>query len=207
MKRTTYAFGMFITIISVSLCGCGKKSDTAKKTSQKISVIDNDIEKANTTSGEVYTKEEVEDIVKKALEEADKKSVEEAAPSTIDEASTVEPDQYDTSENDSMTTEQKNAVKAASDYLSFSSFSHKGLVDQLSSEYGNRYPKDVAEFAVCYLEDNGMVDWNEQAGRVAKEYLDLTSFSREALIEQLTSEYGSQFTQEQAEYAVRQIGY
>ncbi|WP_408606168.1 Ltp family lipoprotein [Acetitomaculum ruminis] len=36
--------------------------------------------------------------------------------------------------------------------------------------------------------------------------MDLTAFSRQGLIEQLTSPYGSQFTQEQAEYAVNQLG-
>ena len=102
---------------------------------------------------------------------------------------------------------QQNAIKEAVKYLNYSSFSRQGLIDQLSSEYGSQFSKEDAEYAVAYLEDHEMVDWNEQAVKEARRYLDYSSFSRDGLIDQLTSEYGSQFTQEQAEYAVGQVGY
>ena len=99
---------------------------------------------------------------------------------------------------DKMTAEQKNAYQAAKDYLDFSAFSRKGLINQLSSEYGSNYPKKVATFVVDLLETEGAVDWYEQAERAAKEYLDFSSFSKAELIQQLESEYGSQFTHDQA---------
>ena len=101
---------------------------------------------------------------------------------------------------------KEQAIKSAKSYLDFSSFSKQGLIDQLSSDYGDKYTKDIAAAAVDYLEQNGMVDWKEQAAKSAKKYLDFTSFSRQGLIDQLTSEYGDKFTLEQAEYGVSQVG-
>lgn len=106
-----------------------------------------------------------------------------------------------------MTMGQRNAVGAASDYLEFSAFSRAGLFDQLTSEYGSKFPEEDAEFAISYLEENGLVDWNEQAVKAAESYLEFSSFSKEGLIDQLSSEYGSQFTREQAEYAAEQVGF
>ena len=50
------------------------------------------------------------------------------------------------------------------------------------------------------------MDWNAEAAEAAKDYLSYTSFSRAGLIDQLTSQYGSQFTRAQAEYGVSQAG-
>ncbi len=47
-----------------------------------------------------------------------------------------------------------------------------------------------------------VVDWNEQAARAAKSYLETQAFSRKALIEQLSSDYGDGFTHAQAVYGV-----
>ncbi|MCB1030632.1 MAG: Ltp family lipoprotein [Acidimicrobiales bacterium] len=46
----------------------------------------------------------------------------------------------------------------------------------------------------------------EQAIRAAQSYLDFTAFSRQGLSDQLSSEYGSQFTVEQATHGARQAG-
>ena len=45
---------------------------------------------------------------------------------------------------------------------------------------------------------------NEQAAKSAKNYLDNSAFSRQGLIEQLSSEYGDGFTYAQAVYGVNQ---
>ncbi len=103
-------------------------------------------------------------------------------------------------------TATKNAYKSAKNYLSFTSFSKKGLIQQLSAEYGDKYTLELATAAVQFLEDNGEVDWNEQAYKTAKNYLSFTSFSREGLINQLTAEYGDKYTLEQAEYAANKVG-
>ncbi len=99
--------------------------------------------------------------------------------------------------SDGLTLSQKNALKQAKNYLSFTSFSAKGLVEQLEFE---GYPHDDAVFAVS----NCGADWNEQAYQKAVSYLSMTAFSRQGLIEQLEFEG---FTSEQAEYALQKLGY
>ena len=109
-------------------------------------------------------------------------------------------EETDESEKVEMTAGQKNAYKAAKNYLEFMSFSKDGLINQLSSEYGDGYSVEDAEFAVNYLEENGEVDWNEQAYKAAKNYLNTMSFSLDNLINQLESDAGDKYTHEQAVY-------
>ena len=105
-----------------------------------------------------------------------------------------------------MTLSQENAVKEARSYLNTMAFSRKGLIEQLSSEFGSEFPLADAEFAVNYLEKNNEVDWNFQAAKSAKEYLATQSFSCNGLIEQLSSDFGGKFTQAQATYGANQAG-
>ena len=83
-----------------------------------------------------------------------------------------------------------------------SGFSRDGLIDQLSSSFGNGYSKEVATVAVDSLE----ADWNEQAKRAAAEYLQMQGFSCRELIGQLSSSYGNKFTKAQAAYGAKQAG-
>ncbi len=53
-----------------------------------------------------------------------------------------------------MTNEQQRAYNSVLKYLEFMPFSKQGLIDQLSSEYGDNFPEDVAKFAVKALEKN-----------------------------------------------------
>ena len=103
-----------------------------------------------------------------------------------------------------MTASQQQAVDAAQGYLQLGSgFSAYGLEKQLTSKYGSGFSQADAQFAIKYLHP----DWNAQAVAAAKSYMDLGSgFSRSSLIEQLTSQYGSGFTQAQAEYAASKVG-
>lgn len=139
---------------------------------------DNDTTADSTTSDEVATEETAEE------------ETEEATP--VDEF-------------DSWTSEQQHAYKAGLNYLDFKGFSKQGLIDQLSSEYGDGYPVDVAEFAVNKIEERGEVDWVEQAKRSAQDYLDFSDFSKQGLIDQLSSEYGDKYTVEQATEAVEAV--
>ena len=106
--------------------------------------------------------------------------------------------------NSSMTAAQQQAVDSAKSYLSGGmGFSEQGLLKQLTSSYGEGFSKSDAQFAISYLHP----DWNAQAVQSAKNYLSGgQGFSRQSLIEQLTSSYGEGFTQAQAEYAVSQVG-
>ena len=54
--------------------------------------------------------------------------------------------------------------------------------------------------------DSMNVDWNAQAVKSAKDYLSQQGFSCSALIDQLDSSYGEQFTVDQATYGAQQAG-
>lgn len=101
-----------------------------------------------------------------------------------------------------LTPSQQNAIRSAQSYLDFMAFSRLGLIDQLSSEYGDQYPVEDATFAV----DSLNVDWNEQAIKAAKSYLDFQAFSCQGLIDQLSSDYGDQYTVEQATVGAQAAG-
>jgi host cell surface-exposed lipoprotein/uncharacterized protein DUF2510 len=102
----------------------------------------------------------------------------------------------------SYTVSQEQAIGSAKNYLSISGFSRSGLIQQLSSSYGDGFSKADATFAVNHIK----VDWNEQAVRSAKNYLSISHFSRAGLIQQLSSSYGDGYTVAQATYAVNHVG-
>lgn len=110
-------------------------------------------------------------------------------------------------EKPKLTLQQQNAIRSAEQYLDYMPFSRAGLLQQLTSEYGEGYPAEDAEFAVATLEQTGKVDWNAEAAEAAQSYLDMTSFSRDGLFEQLTSSYGAGFTPEQANAGLTAVGY
>lgn len=97
---------------------------------------------------------------------------------------------------------ERNARLKAAQYLSFIGFSRLGLIQQLSSPFGDKF--SVAD--ATYGTDVQNANWNAQAARKARNYLDLMPFSREGLIEQLSSPAGDQFTRAEAEFGVRQVG-
>ena len=49
-------------------------------------------------------------------------------------------------------------------------------------------------------------DWNAQAARSTVTYLELSGFSCQGLIDQLSSEFGEKYTVEQATYGATQAG-
>lgn len=95
-----------------------------------------------------------------------------------------------------VTVSQKNAVAKAKAYLSYTAFSHDGLVAQL--EYEQFSAADAT-----YGADNSGADWNVQAAKKAKDYMSYSSFSRGSLIDQLEYE---KFTPDQAAYGASAVG-
>jgi hypothetical protein len=102
----------------------------------------------------------------------------------------------------SLTQPQQNAVRSAKQYLDLKGFSRDGLINQLSSEYGDGYTVADATAAV----DSLNTDWNEEAAQSAKEYLQMQGFSCQGLIKQLSSSFGDKYTVSQATYGARQAG-
>ena len=94
--------------------------------------------------------------------------------------------------------EYMNALKKAETYATTMHMSKKGLYNQLTSEYGEQFPADAAQYAV----DNVKANWNANALEKAKTYQSDMSMSKNAIYDQLISEYGEQFTKEEAQYAI-----
>jgi hypothetical protein len=102
----------------------------------------------------------------------------------------------------SLTNPQRNAVRSANAYLDMSGFSREGLVQQLSSSFGDGYNVLDARAAV----DSLSINWNAQAARSAGQYLQMMGFSCSGLIEQLSSNAGDKYTVSQATYGAQQAG-
>ncbi|WP_422659133.1 Ltp family lipoprotein [Paenibacillus sp. EC2-1] len=94
--------------------------------------------------------------------------------------------------------EHKSALIKAEMYAKTMSMSKAGIYDQLTSEYGEAFPKEAAQYAI----DNIEFDWKEAALKKAQSYAESMSMSDSAIYDQLISEYGEKFTKEEAQYAI-----
>lgn len=117
-----------------------------------------------------------------------------------EDVQTDEPEAEPETEPD-VPTEYKSALTKAESYSEMMHMSKQGIYDQLTSEYGEQFSADAAQYAI----DNLDADYKANALEKAKEYQETMSMSPEAIRDQLTSEYGEQFTQEEADYAVENL--
>lgn len=95
-------------------------------------------------------------------------------------------------------TEYKSALRKAKVYSDTMSMSKAGLYDQLTSEYGEKFTAEAAQYAI----DNVEADWKENALEKAKIYQETMSMSPSAIYDQLISAYGEKFAKEEAQYAI-----
>ena len=99
----------------------------------------------------------------------------------------------------------QDAYETALVYIDMMGFSRQGLIDQLTSEWGDGFSLEEATIAVDALENNGAVDWNEQAVKAAIDYAEKMNYSEATILEELESDYSGKFTHEQAAYAIEHI--
>lgn len=203
MKKIVSVFAV-LTLVSVIFCGCGSSSsdENAEKKAPPIGVID--VNKGTSDDESVVSDAPAASDEPAAALDQLQDYVE--SPEFMDDVSLPDMPEHDV-DLSGMTLSQQNAVKTALNYVDLMAFSKEGLIEQISSEYADGFPREDAEFAVSYLEKNKLVDWNVEAAQCARNYLDIMSFSRDGLYQQMTSESGDKFTKEQAEYALSQVGY
>ena len=79
--------------------------------------------------------------------------------------------------------------------------SKAGIYDQLTSEYGEQFTPEEAQYAI----DNLQADWKANALERAKSYQESMDMTPAAIRDQLVSEYGEQFTPEEADYAIENL--
>lgn len=109
-------------------------------------------------------------------------------------------DETDSSSKESdVPREYKNAVSTVDDYQeAMGDMSYQGLMEQLTSDAGEGYPQEAAEYALSHVK----INYNQNALECAKNYQENMPMSDQQLMEQLTSQDGEGFTQEQAQYAM-----
>ncbi|WP_036931357.1 Ltp family lipoprotein [Proteocatella sphenisci] len=95
-------------------------------------------------------------------------------------------------------TEYKSALKKAEIYDDTMHMSKVGLYDQLVSEYGEKFSKEAAQYAI----DNIDADWKYNALKKAESYQETMAMSPSAIYDQLISDYGEKFTNQEAQYAI-----
>ncbi len=91
-------------------------------------------------------------------------------------------------------TEFKSALTKAKVYSDSMHMSKDALYDQLTSEYGEKFTQEAAQYAI----DNVDANWNENALNKAKIYQKDMAMSPSAIYDQLVSEYGEKFTEEES---------
>lgn len=97
--------------------------------------------------------------------------------------------------------EYKSALSQAGTYSKTMHMSKQGVYDQLVSEFGGKFSKEAAQYAI----DNVSADWNANALAQAKTYQDTMHLSPSAIKDQLISQYGAKFTQAEADYAIQHL--
>lgn len=94
--------------------------------------------------------------------------------------------------------EYENALKKAEMYAKTMHMSKQGVYDQLTSEYGEKFPATAAQYAI----DNMQADWNANALEKARIYQKTLHMSKNAIYAQLSSAFGEKFTEAEAQYAI-----
>lgn len=170
-KRSLLILGTAI-MLSCGVVGCGSESKPTPKAVEK---------QAEETT--------------KSVEEVNEKVEEEQV---VQEEQLTNEEVNSTAKEEQVSTEYKNALKSAQGYSDMMHMSKAEIYDQLTSEYGGRFPADAAQYAV----DNVEADFKHNALESAKTYYEMMSMSKQAIYDQLISEYGDKFTAEEAQYAI-----
>ena len=79
--------------------------------------------------------------------------------------------------------------------------SKQGIYDQLTSDAGDKFSPEAAQYAV----DNLKANYNENALKSAKTYQQEMNMSTEGIRDQLTSDAGEKFTPDEANYAIQHL--
>ena len=107
----------------------------------------------------------------------------------------------ETKEDTSVPKEYHNALHKAENYSKMMHMSKQRIYDQLTSEYGDQFDVEVAQYAI----DNLNVDYKENALKCGENYKKTMHMSKARIYDQLTSENGEKFTSEEAQYAIDNI--
>ena len=103
--------------------------------------------------------------------------------------------------DESVPMEYKSALVKAESYANGLDMSKKAVYKQLTSEYGENFPKEAADYAIERVE----ADWKKNALNKANSYANDQYMSKKSVYEQLISEHGEEFTKDEADYAISKV--
>ena len=95
----------------------------------------------------------------------------------------------ETKEDTSVPKEYRNALRSAKTYSDMMHMSKQGIYDQLTSEYGDQFDVEAAQYAI----DNLNADYNENALKCGENYKKTMHMSKARIYDQLTSKNGENF--------------
>lgn len=98
--------------------------------------------------------------------------------------------------------EYKSALAKAKSYSKLMHMSKQRIYEQLISPYGEKFSESAATWAIQNLTG---INWKQNALEKAKSYQNSMHMSPERIRDQLTSEYGEKFTQEEADWAIANL--
>ncbi|MBK3496154.1 Ltp family lipoprotein [Viridibacillus sp. YIM B01967] len=182
-KKMLKFSGISFAAIIVTAIGVGataEPTETSNKDKEKVETVAKVEEKVEETPEEKAARE-AKAAEEKAL--AEQKAKEKAKAKAKEE---------------SVPREYKSALKKAESYAKTMHMSKEGIYDQLTSEYGENFPVEAAQYAI----DNIVFDWKDNALKKAQTYAETMSMSDSAIYDQLISKHGEKFTTEEAQYAI-----
>jgi hypothetical protein len=101
----------------------------------------------------------------------------------------------------SVPTEYISALAKAEMYSSTMHMSKKGLYEQLTSDAGEKFSADAAQYAI----KNINADYKNNALKKAEMYQETMHMSPASIRDQLVSDAGEKFTKEEAKYALENL--
>lgn len=195
-KKKVWIWIGLIALIIFGINSLGSSEETNSESKDKTAQVANKkIKKEKPTSKETPAKEVPS---KKTTPDNEDKTAETPQPAKTETPREATPATHSVPD---VPTEYKSALRKAESYAGFMHMSKQGVLEQLTSEYGEKFSQPAAQYAV----DNVKADWNKNALEKAKSYQKDMSMSPEGIREQLTSEYGEHFTPEEANYAVNNL--
>lgn len=155
---------------------------------------------STSTSTEIKESKEEPKAEEKTTEQIAKEKTDAEAKAAADAEAKAEKEAKEEKEKKeaSIPTEYKTALKKAKIYSESMYMSKKGLYEQLTSENGEKFTAEAAQYAI----DNLQADYKQNALKKAQTYQEAMSMSPSSIYDQLISEYGEKFTAEEAQYAI-----
>jgi membrane protein involved in colicin uptake len=188
----------FGLIFLIAVIPSDEEESAADKTNSKEEAVEVAAQEGSKEDLDKKAKDEAAAMAK-AEEDAKKKAEEEAATKKkAEEDAKKKADEEAKAKEESIPREHKSALKKAETYAKAMHMSKAGIYEQLTSEFGENFPPEAAQYAI----DNIVFDWKENALKKAQSYAENMDMSNSAIYDQLVSEYGEKFTPEEAQYAI-----